>query len=158
MKKNLIFISKKLFGTYIKDPSNSNKKFLRSNVRKLLPILSRHGIGSDQILKSIDNLKSSSKTLNIYFEEILKKIVKRRGKKIHIKKNDLFSLNQELQLRVLGFVIRSLNKSDYPPRSKKVTNLISRLKKNKFSKSTLGGCIVEDRDNFVLTLKILCCE
>ena len=85
-KKNLIFISKKLFGTYIKDPSNSNKKFLRSNVRKLLPILSRHGIESDQILRSINNLKSSSKTLNFYFQEILKKIVKRKGKEIHIKK------------------------------------------------------------------------
>ena len=34
-KKNLIFISKKVFGTYVKDPSNNNKKFLRSNIRKL---------------------------------------------------------------------------------------------------------------------------
>ena len=117
-KKNLNFISKKLFGTYIKDPSNSNKKFLRSNVRKLLPILSKTRDRSDQILRSINNLKSSSKTLNFYFLRDLKKIVKRK-KEVHIKKNDLFSLNEELQLRVLGFVIKSLNKSDYPPRSKK---------------------------------------
>ena len=39
-KKNLVFLAKKVFGTYVKDPSNYNKKFLRSNVRKLLPILS----------------------------------------------------------------------------------------------------------------------
>ena len=78
------------------------------------------GLESDQILRSINNLKSSSKTLNIYFKEILKKIVKRKGKKIYIKKNELFSLNEEFQLRVLGFVIKSLNKSDYPPRSKKI--------------------------------------
>ena len=43
-KKILIFISKKVFGTYIKDPSNNNKKFLRSNIRKLLPILKKYGI------------------------------------------------------------------------------------------------------------------
>ena len=139
-KKNLIFISKKLFGTYIKDPSNSNKKFLRSNVRKLLPILSRHGIESDQILRSINNLKSSSKTLNFYFQEILKKIVKRKGKEIHIKKNDLFSLNEELQLRVLGFVIKSLNKSDYPPRSKKIINALKFLNIKSEMNYHLAGC------------------
>ena len=38
----------------------------------------------------------------------------------------------------------------YPPRSKKIINLISRLKKTKFIKSTLGGCIVEEKNNFIL--------
>ena len=41
----------------------------------------------------------------------------------------------------------------YPPRSKKIINLINRLKKDKFQKSTLGGCIVEKKDNFVLISK-----
>ena len=41
----------------------------------------------------------------------------------------------------------------YPPRSKKVINLINRLKKDTFQKSTLGGCIVEKKDNFVLISK-----
>ena len=154
-KKNLIFISKKLFVTFIKDPSNSNKKFLRSNIRKLLPILSRHGIGSDQILKSINNLKSSNKTLNFYFQELLKKIVKRKGKEIHIKKNDLFSLNEELQLRVLGFVIRSLNKSDYPPRSKKIFTALKYLNSSREIKHQLGGCLLINRDKYIYVEKSL---
>ena len=41
----------------------------------------------------------------------------------------------------------------YPPRSKKVINLINRLKKTKFTKSTLGGCIVEEKNNFILISK-----
>ena len=41
----------------------------------------------------------------------------------------------------------------YPPRSKKIVNLITRLKKNKFIKSTLGGCIVEEKDNSILISK-----
>ena len=43
----------------------------------------------------------------------------------------------------------------YPPRSKKVISLIDRVKKNKFTKSTLGGCIVEEKDNFILISKEL---
>jgi len=152
-KKNLIFITKKIFGTYIKDPSNNNKKFLRSSVRKLLPVLSKHGIGSDQILRSINNLKSSSKTLNMYFEEILKKTVKRKGKKIYIKKNELYSLNEEFQLRVLGFAIRSLNKSDYPPRSKKIFTALKYLNSSKEIKHQLGGCLLINRDKYIYVEK-----
>ena len=63
--------------TYIKDPSNNNKKFLRSNIRKLLPIIKKYGIKDDQIIKSINNLKSSSKTINFYFKEMFKKVVKK---------------------------------------------------------------------------------
>ena len=154
-KKNLIFISKKICGTYSKDSSNNNKKFLRSNVRKLLPILSRHGIESDQILRSINNLKSSSKTLNNYFKEILKKIVERKGKKIYIKKNELFSLNEEFQLRVLGFVIRSLNKSDYPPRSKKIFTALKYLNSTKETKHQLGGCLLTSKNKYVNVEKSL---
>jgi hypothetical protein len=33
--------------------------------------------------------------------------------------------------------------------------LIDRIKKNKFTKSTLGGCIVEKKDNFILISKEL---
>ena len=80
-KKSLNFITNKIFGTYVKDPSNYNKKFLRSNVRRLLPLLKKHGIKDDQIIKSINNLKSSSKTINFYFNSVFDKVVKKRGKK-----------------------------------------------------------------------------
>ena len=33
--------------------------------------------------------------------------------------------------------------------NKKIINLIERLKKNKFKKSTLGGCTIEKKDNFI---------
>ncbi len=154
-KKNLIFTSKNIFGTFIKDPSNYDKKFLRSNVRKLLPILSKYGIGSEQILRSINNLKSSSKTLNLYFEEILKKVVRRKGKKIYIKKNDLFSLNEDLQLRVLGFTIRNLNKLDYPPRSKKIFTALKYLNSPKEIKHQLGGCLLTNRNKYIFIEKSL---
>ena len=38
----------------------------------------------------------------------------------------------------------------YPPRSKKIINLIDRVKKVKFDKSTLGGCVIEKKDSFIL--------
>ncbi len=154
-KKNLIFASKKVFGTYLKDPSNNNKKFLRANMRKLLPILTKYGIGSDQILRSINNLKSSSKSLNIYFKEVVKKIVKQKGKKFSIKKNHLFSLNEEFQIRTLGFVIKSLNQQDYPPRSKKILTALKFLNSSRETKHQLGGCWLLNRNNYIYVEKSL---
>ena len=56
-KKELIMITKKnIFGTYIKDPSNNNKKFLRSNIRQLIPLLEKYGIKNDQVIKLLITL------------------------------------------------------------------------------------------------------
>ena len=38
----------------------------------------------------------------------------------------------------------------YPPRSKKIINLINRIKKSAFSKSTLGGCVIEKKNGIIL--------
>ncbi len=41
-------------------------------------------------------------------------------------------------------------------KSKKMSeNLINRLKKRRYIKSTLGGCIVEEKNNFILISKEL---
>ncbi len=154
-KKNLTFITKKIFKTYIKDPSNNNKRFLRSNIRKLLPILKKYGIGENQIIKSINNLKSSSKTINIYFKDVLKKLVKKKDKKIFIKKDELFSLNEELQIRILGFAIKSLNKLDYPPRSKKILIALEYLNSKREIKHFLGGCLLISSNNNIYIEKSL---
>ncbi len=139
-KAELIFASKKIFGYYVKDPSNKNQKFLRSKIRKLLPILKKYGIKDDQIIKSINNLKSSTNTINTYFNEVVKKIVKKKNRNFIINRNDLFFLNDELQIKILGFVIKSLSKSDYPPRSKKIINALKFLNIKSEMNYHLAGC------------------
>ena len=154
-KKNLIFVTKKVFGTYIKDPSNNDKKFLRSKIRKLLPILNKYGINENQIIRSINNLKSSSITINTHFKEVFKKVVKQKEKKIFIKKNNLFALNEELQIKILGHIIKSLKKSDYPPRSKKILNALKFLNSARETKHQLGGCLLINRNNHIYVEKSL---
>jgi len=63
-KKELVYISKKVFGTTIKDPSNKNKKFLRTNIRDLKKILENKGLNFNKIILSISNIKSSKEAIN----------------------------------------------------------------------------------------------
>ena len=77
-KSFLIKISKSIFGTYIKDPSNKNVKFLRTKVRKLKKPLEKSGIKYEQIFRSIQNLSFSKSTIENYSNKIFKKIIKKK--------------------------------------------------------------------------------
>jgi tRNA(Ile)-lysidine synthase len=149
-KKFLVKISKNIFGTYFKDPSNKNFKYLRTKVRNLKKPLRKSGIEYEQIIKSINNLASSKATLDNYLKNIFKNIIKKKGKEVLLdfrkfKKHDL-----EIQIALINESIRRLKNNYYDLRSKKVENLIKNFKKKNFKKSTLGGCI------FVIKNENLC--
>jgi len=59
----------------------------------------------------------------------------------------------EIIFKSFSEILSLVSGTYYPPRSKKVINLINRVKKSKFTKSTLGGCIVEKKNNFILISK-----
>ena len=61
----------------------------------------------------------------------------------------------EIIFKSFSDILSLVSGSYYPPRSKKIINLISRLKKDKFSKSTLGGCVFEEKDYFIVISKEL---
>ena len=154
-KKVLIHSAKKIFGEYINDPSNQNDKFLRVKIRKILPILINSGISKDQIIKSINNLQTSSETLNFYYSDIYKKIVKKTGKKITIQKKSFLSLNKEFQIKIIGNIFKQLKKTDYPPRVKKIEFLLKRLMRRDFKNYSLAGCLITLKDAVFVTEKSL---
>ena len=142
VKKNfLIQISKKIFGRYIKDPSNKNNKFLRTKIRNLKKPLESSGIKYEQIFKSIQNLSLSKTTLQEYINTTLNELIKKKGKEISINFKKYKNLNNEIKIAIINKSIKKLKKNYYDLRSKKVNNLIKNINREDFRKSTLGGCI-----------------
>ncbi len=140
-KNNLVKISKKVFGKYFKDSSNNNKKYLRTKIRNLKKPLNQSGIHYDQIIKSINNLASSSATLDEYYKKTFEEIVKKSKSKIELNFEKFMTLNNEIKLRLINDSIKILKNNYYALRSKKVDNLIKSIKTKTFKKHTLGGCI-----------------
>ena len=140
-KKFLIKISKNVFGKYIKDPSNKSEKYLRTKIRSLQKPLEDSGIKYEKIFKSIQNLSSSDNTLDVYLKKIIRELVKKVDKEILInfKKFDL--LNMDIKVALINSSIKKLKNNYYDLRSKKIENLIKKLDKKEFKKTTLGGCI-----------------
>ena len=143
-KKDLTKISKKVFGEYIRDPSNRNTKYLRVKIRKLKKPLMNSGISYDQIIKSINNLASSKATLENFMIKKSKELIKKKiNGKIYIDLKRFSRSNEEIQIRVINDVIKKLQNNYYNPRSKKVVNLIKNIKDKAFKKGTLSKCVFE---------------
>ena len=153
-KSDLKYVTLKYFKTYIKDPSNRDEKFLRVRVRKYRKDMEREGLDTRKIIKTVDNLDSANQALNFYKKKALYKHTSFLSKnKCMINKKIFFDEASEIIFKSFSDILSLVSGTYYPPRSQKIVNLIIRLKKDKFIKSTLGGCIVESKDNFILISK-----
>ena len=118
--------------------------------------MEREGLDTRKITKTIKNLISANQAINFYKNKALYKHVSFLSKnKCLINKQILSEEAGEIIFKSFSDILSLVSGTYYPPRSKKVINLIDRIKKNKFTKSTLGGCIVEEKDNFILISKEL---
>ena len=152
-KKFLIKISKNTFGKYFQDPSNKNKKFLRTKVRSLKKPLEKSGIKYEQIFKSIQNLSLSKITLEGYFNKIFKDLIKKENDKILISLSGYNNLNYDTKIALINEAVKRLKKNYYDLRSKKIKILIKKFKRINFKRSTLGGCIFYKKNGY-LCLKV----
>jgi len=133
-KKQLIRISKIIFGKFYQDPTNKNKKYLRTRIRNLQKLPSRD-------------------TLDIYFNKIYQKSVFKKKKKLFINIKILNNLNKEMKMRIFKKSIQDFTNTYYALRSKKIFNLIYHIETTKNAKFTLGGCLILREKNHIILEK-----
>jgi len=153
-KIDLKYITLNFFKNYIKDPSNENEKFLRVRIRKYRRNMEKEGLSTGKIIKTVNNLLSASKALDFYKNKALYKYVSFLSKNKCSINTQIFSKEAgEIIFKSFSDILSLVSGTYYPPRSKKIISLIDRVKKAKFNKSTLGGCVIEKKDNFILISK-----
>ncbi len=151
-KEGLTFLAKYYFGKIFNDPSNNNQKYLRTKIRNLIKRFEKSGIKHDRIINSINNLASTRDTLNIYIKKIEKNCLIKKKNIISINLKEFLLENNEIQLKIFSNCIKEVSKSYYPPRAKKVLNLLKRFQFNKKQKATLGGCVINgDKKNLLIS-------
>jgi len=153
-KRDLKYVTLNYFKTYIKDPSNKDEKFLRVRIRKYKKNMEKEGLDTRKIVKTVDNLVSANQAINFYKNKALYKHATFVSKnKCLINKQIFLEEAGEIIFKSFSDILSLISGTYYPPRSKKIVSLIERLKKNKFNKSTLGGCVIEGKDNIILISK-----
>ena len=153
-KKDLKYITLNYFKTYIKDPSNKDEKYLRIRVRRYRKVMEKEGLDTNKISKTVDNLLSAKQAIDFYKNNSIRKHVSFLSKnKCSVNKKIFLEEAGEIIFKSFSEILSFISGTYYPPRSKKILNLILRLKKDQFIKSTLGGCVIEVKNNFILISK-----
>ena len=143
-KKDLIYISNYIFGSYVKDPSNEDDKFKRVKIRNFLEQLSLEGLDRKKFFLTIKNLKLANENVKFYTKKNLdKNVTILQNKQKAILKEDFFSQSNEVVFRSLAEVIKLVGKKYYAVRGKKIDKIIHLIKSKSSFKVTLGGCIIK---------------
>ncbi len=153
-KDELIFIAKKVFNFYIRDPSNQDGKYQRIVIRKLITELQKSGLDKNKFNNTLKNLRYSDKVINFYVNNNLKKnsFLSRESNRLILKK-EYFEQPYEVIFRSLSESLKLIGKKANPVRGKKLDNTISNIKNGKFSKQTIGNCIIEKVSQTIIITK-----
>jgi len=153
-KKDLIYVSNYIFGTYIEDPSNEEDKFKRVKIRNFLKQLSLEGFDRKKFFLTIRNLKFANENIEFYIKKNLEDNVTILSQKNYvILKEKFFSQSNEVIFRSLTEVIKIVGKRYYAVRGKKIDKVINLVSTKSSFKVTLGGCIIKKVNETVILCK-----
>ncbi len=150
-KNDLEFVSKKVFKSYIKDPSNIDEKFTRSRIRNFLK---KENFDLKKLKLTIKNLKKSDQTIEYYVKKNIDENCNYLTKKNKFILSEYFFKNsEEIIFRSLNFIFTKISKKNYPPRGKKTMDLLLKINGKNFKKITLGGCLIEKINKTIIISK-----
>ena len=153
-KKDLIYISNYIYGSYVKDPSNDDDKFKRVRVRNFLKELETEGLDKNKFLLTINNLKYANETIKFYTKINLRENTTfLKNKKIVFLKKNFFSHSHEIVFRSITEIIKLVGKKYYPVRGKKIEKAIQLIKSNTPLKITLGNCVIKKVNQTIIVSK-----
>ena len=151
-KKDLIYISKKVFYKYVEDPSNEDEIFKRVRIRNLIKNLESEGLDKSKFKLSINNLKSVDQSIQFFCEKNLKENSIISHNKV-VLKEEFFNFPQEVLFRSFSKILQLVGKKYFPPRGKKIANILENLDSKTTFKSTLGNCVVKKINRTVIVHK-----
>ena len=153
-KKNLEYITKKVFKNYVEDPSNKNDEFKRVKIRNFIKNLELEGLDNNKFNLTIKNLRFANDSIRFFVKKNLKDnlTISNINKFVILNKN-FFLQPEEVVFRSLTEVLKAVGKKYYPVRGKKIDNLIFQIKNGNSFISTLGNCVIKKVNSSVIVSK-----
>ena len=153
-KKDLIYISKNIFGSYVEDPTNQDDKYKRVKIRNFLTQLSSEGLDRNKFFLTIKNLKIANENIKFYVKRNLSENLTffEKKQKIILKERFLFQ-SDEVLFRSFVELIKMIGKKYHPVRGKKIDKIIQLINSKPSFKVTLGGCVVKKVNGTIILSK-----
>ena len=152
-KSELLYLTKKIFRSYVNDNSNKNPKFKRVRIRNIMQQFKDEGLDYQKLKKTIFNLSDSNSSIKFYAHRNIDLNVTFLSKNKVLLSKFFFEQPSEIVFRSIKEIIMKVSKNYYPPRGKKIVNLVQYLKSDNFKKSTLAGCIIEKINDSIVIFR-----
>ena len=153
-KKELIYLTNKVFNFYIKDPSNKDEIYKRVKIRQLIEGLEKEGLDQKKINLTLNNLQKANFAFDYYVHKnIISNANFLKNKNAYILKKSFFDNPQEIVMRSLSDLLKKVGKRYYPSRGRSMLVLLKTIHQKDSFKITLGGCIVEKFNNSLIIYK-----
>ena len=153
-KKDLIYISKNIFGSYVEDPTNQDDKYKRVKIRNFLTQLSSEGLDRNKFFLTIKNLKIANENIKFYVKRNLSENLTffEKKQKMILKESFLFQ-SDEVLFRSFVELIKMIGKKYHPVRGKKIDKIIQLINSKSSFKVTLGGCVIQKVNGTIILSK-----
>ena len=152
-KSELLYITKQIFGTYVNDNSNKNPFFKRVRIRNIMKQFKNEGLDFKKLKKTIFNLSDANSSIKFYVKTNINNNATFLSKTKVLISKFFFDQPSEIVFRSTKQILMNVSKNYYPPRGKKIVNLIESFKSDNFKKVTLSGCIIEKINDSLLIFR-----
>jgi tRNA(Ile)-lysidine synthase len=153
-KKDLEFISKKVFNFFVNDPSNENVIFKRVEIRNIISEFKKSGLNKDKLFLTLKNLRSSNKALKFYVQLNKEQNSFFHKDKVELILNDnFFKHPYEIVFRSLSDSLQLIGNKYYFARGKKIDYILKKIQKKTLRKETLAGCVIKKVNHTVIITK-----
>ncbi len=140
---------KKRHISWIEDESNNDENLLRVRIRRFLPLLEEAtDISPLKIVQTMQRLQNSRDYFSLKIQTLIQNNFKRWHKKAYsCRQNFFLNQPQELQYRLISFLLQSISQTAYQPEAEKILKLIEKMQTQTFKSSTLGHCQISLKNN-----------
>jgi tRNA(Ile)-lysidine synthase len=128
--------------TWFEDPMNSDSKFARVRIRKLIPALAEAGISAGRIIRASRHLARARLALDASTRMFLAKHAEFGSAGSAVDGATLEGLPREIGLRVLSETLLRVGGGSYRPRFERLERLFDAVMKPDFKRQTLKVCCV----------------
>ena len=143
-KGRLVATCRALNQDWVVDPSNQDTTYSRVKIRQLMPYIEKTGLESNKMIR----LASAMEKLRNAFDNFSASFVKNNGGILKtgiawINVSSFEKMPNKFKELLLLRLLVTIGGASWPSSKKKINRLIDSLKKEKVTRSTLGGCVIE---------------
>ena len=140
--------------SWVEDPTNQDKKFLRVKSRDVITQLNQIGINTNLLINTSLRMQNAKQVLNDVAAEATIKFIKlKKWGDLELNKDIFLYSRNDTILRILAGIICMISGNIYRPRYSELFNFAEALKKKKFKARTLGGVLARSLNEQTIVLR-----